>query len=50
MLESAIGEQVQSLGLGTRAELVEVAEGWRSWSERDDGWFAVMHGELVCRP
>jgi hypothetical protein len=26
-----------------------MAEGWRQWAEQDDGWFAVLHGEVLCR-
>ena len=22
---------------------------WREWAERDDGWFAVLHGEVLAR-
>ncbi len=33
----------------TRAELEEVAAGWRAWSQAEDGWFSVLHGEILAR-
>ncbi|MGI5438904.1 class I SAM-dependent methyltransferase [Streptomyces shenzhenensis] len=36
-------------GHATDGELRAVAEAWRDWGEREDGWFAVLHGEILCR-
>ncbi|WP_055549185.1 class I SAM-dependent methyltransferase [Streptomyces sp. NBRC 110028] len=36
-------------GHATEAELRDVASAWREWGSRDDGWFGVLHGELLCR-
>lgn len=30
-------------------ELRSFADAWREWGEREDGWFAVLHGEILCR-
>ncbi|MEV6840744.1 class I SAM-dependent methyltransferase [Streptomyces sp. NPDC051133] len=30
-------------------ELRSVAGAWREWGRREDGWFAVLHGEILCR-
>lgn len=30
-------------------DLEEMAEGWRRWGVSDDGWFVVLHGEVVAR-
>ncbi|MEV6751654.1 methyltransferase domain-containing protein [Streptomyces sp. NPDC051214] len=30
-------------------ELRAFADAWREWGEREDGWFAVLHGEILCR-
>jgi SAM-dependent methyltransferase len=46
---SALAEQAVSRGLATRDELGVYAEGWRWWSRQDDGWFAVLHGEVLAR-
>ena len=31
------------------AELGRIADAWRSWAVEPDGWFSVLHGEIVCR-
>lgn len=36
-------------GHATRDELERVAEAWRIWGAHDDGWFTVVHGEILCR-
>ncbi|MCM2386925.1 class I SAM-dependent methyltransferase [Streptomyces albipurpureus] len=29
--------------------LAAIADGWREWGTRDDAWFVVPHGEVLCR-
>ncbi|KAI9464885.1 S-adenosyl-L-methionine-dependent methyltransferase [Boletus coccyginus] len=36
-------------GLADREELERMAAHWRAWAAREDGWFAMLHGEIVCR-
>ncbi|GAB2590788.1 methyltransferase domain-containing protein [Streptomyces capparidis] len=36
-------------GHATRDDLLRLAAGWREWGEAEDGWFAVPHGEVLCR-
>lgn len=36
-------------GHATTAELDRIAHAWRAWGAREDGWFAVLHGEVLCR-
>jgi ubiquinone/menaquinone biosynthesis C-methylase UbiE len=50
MTESAIARQAVREGRATEAELLGLAEAWREWAAADDGWFAVLHGELICEP
>ncbi|HUI48170.1 MAG TPA: methyltransferase domain-containing protein [Acidimicrobiia bacterium] len=50
MTASAISEQAERDGFATRAELEDMAVAWRAWASQTDGWFAVLHGEIVCRP
>ncbi|MEV6103930.1 methyltransferase domain-containing protein [Streptomyces sp. NPDC051940] len=34
----------------TTAEALErIAAAWRTWGEARDGWFSVLHGEILCR-
>ncbi|MET9334598.1 methyltransferase domain-containing protein [Streptomyces cellulosae] len=46
---SAYAERAVEGGHTTPAELQAVAAAWREWGAREDGWFAVLHGEILCR-
>ncbi len=47
--ESAIASQAVEIGAATRPQLEEMAAAWRSWTAEPDGWFAVLHGEILAR-
>ncbi|MFZ0215066.1 MAG: methyltransferase domain-containing protein [Candidatus Dormiibacterota bacterium] len=49
ILDSRIAEQAIGGGLATRGELEAISAGWREWTENPDGWFAIPHGEILCR-
>lgn len=36
-------------GHATTERLRDIAEAWREWGHRADGWFSVLHGEILCR-
>ncbi|MDP9799034.1 ubiquinone/menaquinone biosynthesis C-methylase UbiE [Catenuloplanes nepalensis] len=46
--ESAMAHQILTAGTATEADLHRLATGWRHWSESPDGWFAILHGEILC--
>jgi ubiquinone/menaquinone biosynthesis C-methylase UbiE len=46
---SAFAEQAVAYGLSDEAELAGLADAWRAWAGADDGWFAVVHGEVLAR-
>ncbi|WP_405011766.1 class I SAM-dependent methyltransferase [Kitasatospora sp. NBC_01539] len=46
---SATAATAVAEGLATAEELAAVADGWRRWAADPDGWFAVLHGELLAR-
>lgn len=48
-LRSSYAEHTTAAGLNTKADLAEIAEGWQTWAEHPDGWFAMVHGEVVAR-
>jgi ubiquinone/menaquinone biosynthesis C-methylase UbiE len=48
MTKSAIATQAVAEGYATEADLARIAAAWRAWGDRDDGWFAVLHGEILC--
>lgn len=49
ILTSAIAGQLVSGGHATRDDLQRISDGWRRWAADDDGWFSVLHGELIVR-
>jgi hypothetical protein len=46
---SAIADQAIGYGYATAADLARMAAGWRDWGAEPDGWFAVLHGEILGR-
>jgi SAM-dependent methyltransferase len=36
-------------GYATKEDMVRLAQVWRNWGEKEDAWFAVLHGEIICR-
>ncbi len=46
---SAYAGRATSGGHATDTELRAVSAAWRRWGERPEGWFAVLHGEILCR-
>ena len=44
-----LAEQAVAYGLSSSDELEAIAAAWRRWLEQDDGFFVVLHGELIAR-
>jgi SAM-dependent methyltransferase len=49
LTESALGARAVELGLADDHALRQMAAAWRRWAAHPDGWFAVLHGEILCR-
>jgi SAM-dependent methyltransferase len=49
IVDSDLARQAVARGFATAAELAVVADGWRTWAAQDDGWFSVLHGEILAR-
>ncbi|WP_223199221.1 class I SAM-dependent methyltransferase [Solihabitans fulvus] len=49
ILSSAIADQAVDYGFATREDLARISAAWREWGAAPDGWFAVLHGEILCR-
>jgi SAM-dependent methyltransferase len=47
---SALSGRIVELGLADRGTLDAIGAGWLRWAEATDGWFAMIHGEVLCRP
>ncbi|MFE0515383.1 methyltransferase domain-containing protein, partial [Streptomyces sp. NPDC058964] len=48
-IASAYADRATEGGHASAAQLRAVSEAWREWGKREDGWFAVLHGEILCR-
>ncbi|KAF8331204.1 putative ubiE/COQ5 methyltransferase [Amanita rubescens] len=35
-------------GFAMREDIEEMVDGWKSFVEDESGWYAVLHGEIVC--
>lgn len=49
LLLSPIRDQAVGGGHATPADLDEIAAGWLDWGGAPDAWFALVHGEILCR-
>jgi len=45
---SFLGGQLERHGIADRSELEAFGAGWHRWAESPDGWFAVLHGEILA--
>ncbi|GAA5166085.1 methyltransferase domain-containing protein [Ornithinimicrobium tianjinense] len=36
-------------GLNTQEDLQAIAQAWRQWADDEDGWFVMVHGEVLAR-
>jgi len=46
---SDIARQLVAGGAASEADLRRIADGWLAWGAEPDGWFVVLHGEILCR-
>ncbi|HEV7183949.1 MAG TPA: methyltransferase domain-containing protein [Leifsonia sp.] len=49
IINSAIARQLTESGLATTTELHDISAAWTEWANDEDGWFSVLHGEILCR-
>ena len=49
ILHSDLARSVLATGAATEADLSRISAAWRAWSTDDDGWFAVVNGEILAR-
>ncbi len=48
-VEPAYARQAVATGLTDLAGLADISDAFRSWAQHSDGWFVVVHGEILCR-
>lgn len=49
VVASSFGKMATSSGFAREEDLNRIADGWRRWGSEEDAWFAVLHGEILCR-
>src|SRR3954468_19308474 len=49
IVDSALAKQAVDSGTATVDDLRRLSAGWRRWAEAEDGWFSVLHGEVIAR-
>lgn len=48
-VSSGFAEAAKEHGLADEVALEQLADAWRAWGEQPDGWFVVLHGEVLAR-
>jgi hypothetical protein len=46
---TSFAEDAVAHGLATHGDLEHIAAAWVRWVDADDGWFGMVHGELLIR-
>ena len=49
IVSSDIAGQLLGSGLATADELRQIAAAWQDWAAEPDGWFSLLHGEILIR-
>jgi hypothetical protein len=49
VVASDLARQAVAARIATEEELARLSAGWRHWAEQPDGWFSVLHGEILAR-
>jgi SAM-dependent methyltransferase/GNAT superfamily N-acetyltransferase len=49
VLQSSFAEQAVAYALSTREELESISGSWRRWAAHEDGFFIVVHAEMIAR-
>lgn len=47
--QSALARQLVDDGYAATSDLHRISAAWLSWAAAEDGWFSVLHGEILCR-
>lgn len=45
---SLLADHAIESGMATRSDLDDLAAGWLDWAANPDGWFAVLHSEVIA--
>jgi ubiquinone/menaquinone biosynthesis C-methylase UbiE len=48
ILHSDMARQAIGSGAATQPDLDRISAAWRAWADAADGWFSILHGEILC--
>lgn len=48
VVDSGFATRAIAHGFATSADLARIATAWREWAADPSGWFAILHGEILC--
>ncbi|MCJ1463706.1 hypothetical protein MMC07_002315 [Pseudocyphellaria aurata] len=46
--KSSYAQDVIDQGFATQNDLDHIAQAWQQWGREEDGWFGILHGEILC--
>lgn len=49
LVDSSLATTALESGLASREDLDVCVQAWRAWGAKEDGWFAFIKGEVLCR-
>jgi SAM-dependent methyltransferase len=49
IIDSDIARAAVASGEALPTDLSRISRAWRNWAASTDGWFVILHGELICR-
>ncbi|GJJ12944.1 hypothetical protein Clacol_007191 [Clathrus columnatus] len=49
IVASSFAKNAIDANIATQEDLESYAKAWRTWAADEDGWFSMIHGEIICR-
>ncbi|GJJ12946.1 hypothetical protein Clacol_007193 [Clathrus columnatus] len=49
IVNSSFAKSALEAKLATPEDLERYSKAWRNWEADEDGWFSMIHGEVICR-
>lgn len=46
--KSSYAQSAIEKGFATEDDLNRIAQAWQQWGREEDGWFGMLHGEILC--
>jgi len=49
VVASSLAKGALDHGYAIQEDLAYISQAWKDWGTQEDAWFAVVHGEILCR-